>query len=70
MVYDVPLNLKEIRVIRYVLERYRKAMLFEIANTDSRTLKEHLREREEVVQQLVHRMDAFTGEPGEDETDD
>jgi hypothetical protein len=60
---DVPLSMKEIEVIRFVIERYRKAMLFEIANTDSRELKQHLREREELIESLVQRLDSFSGEP-------
>ena len=40
---DVPLSMKEIEIIRFVIERYRKAMIFEIANTDSRELKQYLR---------------------------
>jgi hypothetical protein len=60
---DVPLNMKEIEVIRFVVERYRKAMLFEISNTDSRELKKHLREREDLIEGLVQKLDSFSGEP-------
>jgi hypothetical protein len=60
---DVPLTTKEIEVIRFVVERYRKAMLFEIANTDSRELKKHLREREDLIEGLVQKLDSFSGEP-------
>lgn len=60
---DVPLSMKEIEVIRFVIERYRKAMLFEIANTDSRELKQHLREREDLIESLVQKLDSFSGEP-------
>ncbi len=60
---DVPLSIKEIEIIRFVMERYRKAMLFEIANTDSHDLKKHLLEREELLQTLVQKLDSFTGEP-------
>jgi len=60
---DVPLSVKEIEVIRFVIERYRKAMLFEIANTDSRELKHHLREREDLIESLVQKLDSFSGEP-------
>ena len=60
---DVPLTMKEIEVIRFVVERYRKAMLFEIANTDSRELKKHLREREDLIESLVQKLDSFSGEP-------
>ena len=60
---DVPLTTKEIEVIRFVVERYRKAMLFEIANTDSRELKKHLREREDLIESLVQKLDSFSGEP-------
>jgi hypothetical protein len=67
MVYDVPLSMKEIELTRFIIERYRKAMLFEIANTDSRDLREHLRGREELLEQLVYKLDTFTGEPGETE---
>lgn len=60
---DVPLSMKEIEIIRFVIERYRKAMLFELANTDSRELKKHLLEREELIQDLVRKLDSFSGEP-------
>jgi len=60
---DVPLSMKEIEVIRFVIERYRKAMIFEIANTDSHELKKHLREREDLIEALVQKLDSFSGEP-------
>ncbi|MBN1320357.1 MAG: hypothetical protein JXA87_05875 [Thermoleophilia bacterium] len=60
---DVPLSMKEIEVIRFVIERYRKAMIFEIAHTDSRDLKKHLLEREDLIQELVQKLDSFSGEP-------
>lgn len=60
---DVPLSIQEIEVVRFVIERYRKAMLFEIANTDSRELKQHLREREALIETLVQKLDSFSGEP-------
>lgn len=60
---DVPLNMREIEVIRFVVERYRKAMLFEIAHTDSRDLKKHLLEREDLLESLVQKLDSFSGEP-------
>lgn len=56
---DVPLSLKEIEIIRFVVERYRKAMLFEIANTDSHELKAHLRAREELLENLVRKLDSY-----------
>jgi len=63
--YDVPLSMKEIEVIRFIVDRYRKAMIFELANTDSRELKSYLREREDMLESVVHRLDAFSGEPDE-----
>jgi len=63
MMIDVPLSMKEIEIIRFVIERYRKAMLFEIANTDSRELKQYLREREDLIESLVQKLDSFSGEP-------
>jgi hypothetical protein len=60
---DVPLSMKEIEVIRFIIERYRKAMLFEIAHTDSHDLKKHLSEREDLIEALVQKLDSFTGEP-------
>jgi hypothetical protein len=60
---DVPLNTTEIELIRFVTERYRKAMLFEIANTDSRELRHHLQRREELLESLVQKLDSFAGEP-------
>lgn len=67
MTYDVPLSMKEIQIVRFIIDRYRKALLFEIANTDSRELKAHLKEREDLLQALVQRLDAFSGEPDETE---
>lgn len=57
---DVPLSMEEIEVIHFVIERYRKAMLFEIAKTDSRELREYLREREELIESLVQKLDSFS----------
>ena len=65
--YDVPLTMKEIEVIRFVIDRYRKAMIFELANTDSRELKQYLREREDMLESVVQRLDSFSGEPDETE---
>jgi hypothetical protein len=60
---DVPLSAKEIDLIRFVIERYRKAMLFEIANTDSRELRRYLRDREDTFEALVGKLDSFSGQP-------
>ena len=65
--YDVPMTMKEIEVVRFVIDRYRKAMLFELANTDSRELKQYLREREDMLESVVQRLDSFSGEPDETE---
>ena len=59
----VPLSEEEIEVIRFVIERYRKAMLFEIAKTDSRELREYLKQREDLIESLVKKLDSSTGEP-------
>jgi hypothetical protein len=60
---DVPLSMKEIEIIRFIVERYRKAMIFEIANTDSHDLKKHLLERENLIETLVQKLDSFSGSP-------
>jgi hypothetical protein len=60
---DVPMSMKEIEIVRFVIERYRKAMIFEIANTDSHELKKHLLEREDLLETLVQKLDSFSGEP-------
>jgi len=60
---DVPLSSQEIEIIRFVIERYRKAMLFEIANTDSRELRTYLQNREELFESLVQKLDSFAGRP-------
>jgi len=65
--YDVPLSMKEIEVIRFIVDRYRKAMIFELANTDSRELKTYLKQREEMLETVIRRFDAFSGEPDETE---
>mgnify|MGYP001020775464 FL=1 len=59
---DVPLNMKEIEVIRFVIERYRKAMIFEIAHTDSRELKKYLLEREDLLEVLMQKLDSLSGD--------
>ena len=61
---DVPLSTQEIELIRYVIERYRKAMLFEIAKTDSRDLRKYLQDREDLFETLVQKLDSFAGQPG------
>jgi hypothetical protein len=63
---DVPLSLKEIELLRFVTERYRKAMLFEIANTDSHDLKKELLKREDMIQELVQKLDSFSSAPDTD----
>jgi hypothetical protein len=60
---DVPLSTKEIELIRFVVERYRKAMLFEIANTDSRDLRSYLQDREDTFEALVQKLDSLAGQP-------
>lgn len=65
--YDIPLTMKEIEVVRFIVDRYRKALIFELANTDSRDLKQYLKEREDMLQGVVQRFDAFSGEPDETE---
>jgi len=59
---DVPLSANEIELIRFVVERYRKAMLFEIAKTDSHELREYLQERESVLESLVAKLDSFAAQ--------
>ncbi len=63
VIIDVPLSTKEIEIIRFIIERYRKAMLFEIANTDSHELRRHLRDREDLLEELVRKLDSFSEEP-------
>jgi hypothetical protein len=60
---DVPLSTNEIELIHFVIERYRKAMLFEIANTDSHVLREYLQEREGLFESLAQKLDSFAGQP-------
>ncbi len=60
---DVPLSDREIELIQYVIDRYRKAMLFEIANTDSRDLRAYLQDREDQFIALVEKLESFTGRP-------
>jgi hypothetical protein len=60
---DIPLSAQEIELIHYVIERYRKAMLFEIAHTDSHALREYLQDRERAFERLVEKLDSFAGQP-------
>lgn len=62
---DVPLSKEEIEILRFVAERYRKAMIFEIAHTDSHDLKKYLQEREDLLQALIRRLDSTIGGPAE-----
>lgn len=68
--YDVPLSMKEIQLLHFIIDRYRKAMIFELANTESRELKQYLRQREEMLEDIVRRLESFSGEPGESERSD
>jgi hypothetical protein len=58
---EVPLTEEEIRLTRFVIEHYRKAMLFEIAHTDSRELRAYLQRREELFESLIQKLDSFGG---------
>ncbi len=60
---EVPLTTNEIELIRFVTERYRKAMLFEIAHTDSRELRHYLQDREDTFESLVEKLDFYAEEP-------
>jgi len=59
-VVDVPMSTEEIEVVRFIIERYRKAMIFEIAHTDSRELKKQLLEREDMLEAFVQKLDSFS----------
>lgn len=61
MIY-VPLSKKEIEVIRFVLERYRKAMIYEINQTGAEDARKSLRERDLLLQGLNQKMEALAGE--------
>ncbi len=61
---DVSLSKEEIEVIRFVVERYKKAMIFEIAHTDSRELREYLVERQELLEALMEKLAPFSEETG------
>ena len=61
MIY-VPMSKKEIEVIRFVLERYRKAMIFEIKQTGSDNVRKNLRERDVLLQGLNQKLEALAGE--------
>jgi hypothetical protein len=56
---DVPFSLEEIEVMRFALDSYRKALLFEIANTDTRDLRVSLREREVLLEEIADKLGAF-----------
>ena len=56
---DVPLTLEEIEVLRFAIDGCRKALIFEIANTDHRDLRELLREREVLLETIADRLGAF-----------
>lgn len=63
MTVEVPLTTKEIELIRFAIERYRKVMLFEIANTDSHDLRTYLKQREELFEALVKKLDSYVTRP-------
>lgn len=61
MIY-VPLSSKEIETIRFVLERYRKAMIYEINQTDAGNVKKQLHDRDLLLQGLIQKLEALAGE--------
>ena len=61
MIY-VPMSKKEIEVMRFVLERYRKAMIYEINQTGSDKVRRDLRERDLLLQGLNQKLEALSGE--------
>lgn len=61
MIY-VPMSPKEIEIVRFVLDRYRKAMMYEIKQTDPKDTKKQLLQREALLEGLVQKLDSLAGE--------
>lgn len=61
MIY-VPMSPKEIEVVRFVLDRYRKAMMYEMKQVEPKEAKKKLHQREALLEGLVQKLDALAGE--------
>jgi hypothetical protein len=53
---ELMLTESEVELLQGMLEADRKALLMEIARTDSRTMREGLKEREELLKGILDRL--------------
>ncbi len=55
---NISLSDPEVKLLREVLEGDRCRLLLEIAHTDHRSMREGLKAREEVLQRIIHKLEA------------
>jgi len=53
---ELMLTESEVELLRGMLDADRKALLMEIARTDNRTMREGLREREELLKGILNQL--------------
>lgn len=53
---DLQLTESEAELLRKILEADRSTLLLEIARTDTRTMRDALKKREEVLEGILHRL--------------
>lgn len=53
---DLRLTESEAELLRKILEADRSTLLLEIARTDTRTMRDALKKREEVLEGILHRL--------------
>lgn len=57
---ELSLRAPEVKVLRDALEKDRKELLFEIAHTDHRELREELQAREELLEDILQKLNRET----------
>ncbi len=58
MATNISLSDPEVKLLRELLESDRCRLLLEIAHTDHRSMREGLKAREELLQGIIHKLDA------------
>ncbi|HOC38620.1 MAG TPA: hypothetical protein PKJ77_05035 [Thermodesulfobacteriota bacterium] len=63
----IELTSQEAAGLREILERYLLDLKVEIADTDDKEFRNYLRERQELMQSVIHRLEAHDLEVNQDE---
>ncbi len=58
MLINISLNDPEVKLLRELLEGDRCRLLLEIAHTHHRSMKEGLKAREELLEDVIHKIEA------------